>query len=40
MKKFKIIGEKTEREIEMEDDEMLQWEVIKILDYLEDTNGN
>lgn len=33
MKEFIIIGPKTSRLITIEDDEMLEWEVIKIADY-------
>ena len=33
MKKFKIIGPETSREFTIEDDEMLEWNVIKIKDY-------
>lgn len=33
MKHFKIIGEKTTREFDIEDDEMISWNVIKIKDY-------
>lgn len=33
MKKFKIIGPITERELEIQDDEMLEWKIIKIKDY-------
>lgn len=33
MKKFLIKGPETQKEFEIEDDEMIQWEVIKIKDY-------
>lgn len=33
MKRFKLIGPKTTREFDIEDDEMITWNVIKIVDH-------
>ena len=33
MKHFKLIGPETTREFDIEDDEMISWNVIKISDY-------
>jgi len=42
MKKFKIIGPDTETEIEIADDEMIDWTIRKIKDYMPTvgTKGN
>jgi len=34
MKHFKIIGPETTRDFDIEDDEMIQWKVFKINDYV------
>jgi len=33
LKHFKLVGPKTTREFDIEDDEMISWNVIKITDY-------
>lgn len=37
MKTFTLVGMTTTRQITMEDDEMLEWKIIKIKDYEERT---
>ena len=33
MKHFKVVGPKTTRDFDIEEDEMLYWQIIKIKDY-------
>jgi len=33
MKHFKVVGPETTREFDIEDDEMLHWQILKIIDY-------